>query len=74
MTFKDLPEDIRKDMLITAREIHGSGYTIDFYRQIAVNWIWLYQRGLDDGKMSARSEDRERIRQACDAASRKLEL
>ncbi len=50
MTFKDLPEDVRKDMMITAREIHGSGYTPDYYRQIAANWVWVYEFGVEVGR------------------------
>jgi hypothetical protein len=50
MTFDEFPLPVQKEIVQTAAEQVGKGYVLDYYIQIAQDWLWLYELGLKDGK------------------------
>lgn len=53
--------DIEKDMIMEARELLGSGYVLEYYRNAASGFIQIaesavadaYKRGIEEGRRSA---------------------
>ena len=50
MNLKDLPPHIQAGVLETIVEQVGAGFNRAYYEQLAGDWLWLYEAGVDAGK------------------------
>jgi hypothetical protein len=45
-----IPQYVKNEAAKCAKDLMGSGYVDEYYRQIAQDFLWLYEVGFQDGR------------------------